>query len=68
MSGIYLRTKCAEIMRDDIWHNEGMVFKPEPLQEHCMTVSAQIGQTDKYLTQVLKNMENADSFLRRKNT
>lgn len=55
-------------MRDDIWHNEGMVFKPEPLQEHCMTVSAQIGQTDKYLTQVLKNMENADSFLRRKNT
>lgn len=43
-----------------------MVFKPEPLQEHCMTVSAQIGQTDKYLTQVLKNMENADSFLRRK--
>lgn len=53
-------------MRDDIWHNEGMVFKPELLQEHCMTVPAQIYQFDKYLSQVLKNMQNADGFLRRK--
>lgn len=43
-----------------------MVFKPEPLQEHCMTVPAQICQTDKYLFQVLKNMQNADGFLRKK--
>lgn len=38
----------------------------EPLQELCMTIPAQICQTDKYLSQVLKNMQNADGFLRRK--
>lgn len=43
-----------------------MVLKPEPLQEHCITVPAQIYQIDKYLSQVLKNMQNADGFLRRK--
>lgn len=53
-------------MRDDIWHNEGMVFKPEPLQEHSMTIAAQISETDKYLSQVLKNLQDADGFLRRK--
>lgn len=42
-----------------------MIFKPEPLQEHCMRVPAQICQTNK-LSQVLKGMQNADGFLRRK--
>lgn len=42
------------------------MFKPEPLQQHCMTVLAQICQTNNYLSQVLKNMQNAVGLLRRK--